>query len=162
MRATITISGNVQNVGFRASIQKAACKLGLVGEVANLEDGRVEVVCEGERGPVKRLIEILKEVSGLARIDSVSVSYSEPTGEFKLFKVAYGDMTKELVNATTAVVTQINSMNKNMTEGFRGVNNRLDSMTDEMRGVKEEVRGVNDRLDVMEKTAQEGFERVGA
>ena len=100
--------------------------------------------------------------SGLTRVDSISVSHSEPTGQFKSFTVVCGDMAKELVNATTAVVAQIDAVSKNKAEWFRGVNDWLDSVAGEMRGVKEEFHSVNDRLDVMEKTAQEGFERVGA
>ena len=45
MRAKITLNGSVQDVGLRASIRERAAKLGLVGQVRNIEDNGVEVTC---------------------------------------------------------------------------------------------------------------------
>lgn len=45
------VSGKVQGVWFRASTQRQAQSLGLVGHAINLPDGRVEVLaCGHERG----------------------------------------------------------------------------------------------------------------
>ena len=41
-------SGSVQGVGFRFTAERLASALGLTGWVKNLQDGRVEVTCEGQ------------------------------------------------------------------------------------------------------------------
>ena len=50
------VSGSVQQVGYRQSCRQVARSLGLVGWVRNLVDGRVEVVAQGERDNVDRLV----------------------------------------------------------------------------------------------------------
>ncbi len=45
---TITITGRVQKVGFRACIRKIASDLNITGTVVNLEDGRVRICATGE------------------------------------------------------------------------------------------------------------------
>ena len=46
-RLHIIVSGRVQGVWFRASTQVQARQLGLVGQVWNRSDGRVEIIAEG-------------------------------------------------------------------------------------------------------------------
>jgi len=46
-------SGRVQGVGFRFTVRDIADKLGIVGSVKNLGDGRVEVVAEAQEGLLK-------------------------------------------------------------------------------------------------------------
>jgi acylphosphatase len=55
----VLISGRVQKVGFRACIRKIAANLGLVGEVMNLEDGRVLVIATGEPIVLEKLTSML-------------------------------------------------------------------------------------------------------
>jgi acylphosphatase len=58
-RVTVWVSGRVQGVGFRWWTRARALELGLVGWAANLEDGRVEVVAEGQRAALDALVELL-------------------------------------------------------------------------------------------------------
>ncbi len=44
----VTFSGQVQGIGFRASVQNWAEGLGLAGWVRNNSDGTVEIEAEGE------------------------------------------------------------------------------------------------------------------
>ena len=52
-RATIIISGDVQDVGFRGTVMRLAQKSGLVGYAENLPDGSVRAICEGEEKSIK-------------------------------------------------------------------------------------------------------------
>lgn len=48
IRATILVSGSVQGVGYRYRVAHIARTLGVRGVVRNVDDGRVEVICEAE------------------------------------------------------------------------------------------------------------------
>jgi len=50
-RVEITARDDVQKVGFRDAVQRAARKLGLSGTVQNLEPYDVRIVAEGRRLP---------------------------------------------------------------------------------------------------------------
>ncbi len=70
-KVKILISGRVQRVGFRYWVKGKLNKLGIRGEVKNLDDGRVAVELEGEDSLVKEMIEKCKEGPPLARVDRV-------------------------------------------------------------------------------------------
>jgi acylphosphatase len=80
VRARIVVSGEVQGVFFRQSTVDEARRLGLVGFVRNLADGRVEAEAEGERAAVEALIRWCHRGPPAARVDSVEVEWSAPTG----------------------------------------------------------------------------------
>lgn len=88
-RVHITVSGRVQGVFFRANTQEVAQRLGLVGYVRNLPDGRVEVVAEGDEEALRKLIDWCHEGPSLARVERVEVRWENPTGEFSGFHIRY-------------------------------------------------------------------------
>ncbi|AVR69165.1 TPA: acylphosphatase [Pseudomonas aeruginosa] len=67
------VGGWVQGVGFRQSTRDEAERLGLDGWVRNLEDGRVEVLWEGEEEQVKALQRWLERGPRRARVAGVEV-----------------------------------------------------------------------------------------
>jgi acylphosphatase len=82
--------GRVQGVNFRDYVLARARSRGLVGYVRNLPDGRsVEVVAEGPRSDLERLLEYLHEGPRMSRVDAVDVDWGEPTGEYGHFGVGY-------------------------------------------------------------------------
>ncbi len=88
-RCNIYISGRVQGVSFRSYMKEHASALGLHGFVKNLEDGRVEVIIEGNEKKIEQLIEKIKEGPPRAKIDDVSVTWEEARGEFRDFDVKH-------------------------------------------------------------------------
>lgn len=88
-RARITASGRVQGVFFRASCVEQAAALGLAGEVRNMMNGDVEIVTEGDRGKIEKLIDWCRAGPPDARVDSLDVAWEDFQGEFKGFDVAY-------------------------------------------------------------------------
>ncbi|MEM1927531.1 MAG: acylphosphatase [Acidilobaceae archaeon] len=88
VRAHVFVRGLVQGVFFRAHVKKLADSLGVKGWVRNLPDGEtVELVAEGERDSVEKLVCWCLRGPPLARVLEVSVKFAEPTGEFKDFKI---------------------------------------------------------------------------
>ncbi|MDO8503964.1 MAG: acylphosphatase [bacterium] len=87
VRAHIFIDGCVQRVSFRAWTLRQAQGLQFVGWVKNLEDGRIEIIAEGEKKKVNQLIGLVKKGPKLAKVEHIDVSWEEGTGEFEEFSV---------------------------------------------------------------------------
>jgi len=90
VRAHAFVSGRVQGVFFRASTEAKADQIGeITGWVRNLPDGRVEVVAEGPRERVRRLVDWLWQGPPPAQVRDVEVSWQQATGEFSGFGMKY-------------------------------------------------------------------------
>ena len=72
---------------FRREITQLSRRLGVVGWVRNLPDGRVEAVAEGEKEKLDELIEFCRVGPSRARVRNVEVDWSEFKGEFQGFKI---------------------------------------------------------------------------
>lgn len=84
------VSGRVQGVGYRAAVRKRVVLVdGVTGFIRNLPDGRVEIVAEGTEAQLKEVLSLAEEGSFWSSVDSISISYSEYTGEFREFSVTY-------------------------------------------------------------------------
>lgn len=70
-RIVIHISGKVQGVFFREGVCKVAGALGIVGTVANMPDGRVEIVAEGNVAPLTKLLDWCHNGPTHARVEQV-------------------------------------------------------------------------------------------
>jgi acylphosphatase len=85
-----TVHGHVQGVFFRAFVSQRAEELGLAGYVRNLPGGKaVEVVAEGERKQLERLLSHLKVGPPAARVERVDTNWSEYTGNHSGFRIRY-------------------------------------------------------------------------
>ncbi len=83
------ISGRVQGVSFRFNVKWRARKLGLVGFIKNLEDGRVEVVAEGDDKRLSEMVDYCKKGPVLARVDDIKIEYKMPTNKFDAFRIFF-------------------------------------------------------------------------
>jgi acylphosphatase len=89
-RVRLVISGRVQGVAFRAHAADAAARLGVTGWIANLSDGRVEAVAEGERPAVEAFVAWCHRGPRSARVDRVEEVWDAHRGEFAAFDVRHG------------------------------------------------------------------------
>jgi acylphosphatase len=84
LRVTAWLAGTVQGVGMRWWVRSRALELGLAGHAANLVDGRVEIVAEGDPAACHRLLELLAEEPSTTgrpgRVRSVTHRESPPRG----------------------------------------------------------------------------------
>ena len=80
VRRHVILTGRVQGVFFRASVQEAADSEGVAGWASNRSDGSVEVVLEGPPGPVESVLGYCRTGPVNARVDSADVREEEPEG----------------------------------------------------------------------------------
>jgi acylphosphatase len=88
VRARAVITGIVQGVCYRAETRYEAERLGVAGWVRNRDDGAVELVAEGLREEVERLLEWCRRGPEYARVDDVRVEWEEPRGDCTRFGIS--------------------------------------------------------------------------
>ena len=88
-RIHIFITGRVQGVFFRQSTRVMAIKNNVNGWIRNLDDGRVEIVAEGETQNIDNLVTWCKTGSANSRVDEFELLNEDSTGEFENFDVIY-------------------------------------------------------------------------
>ncbi len=79
-RLSALVSGEVQGVGYRRFVRQRALDLGLSGYAENLSDGRVEIVAEGKKDDLERLLHWLRRGPPHARVDRLDEQWAEATG----------------------------------------------------------------------------------
>jgi acylphosphatase len=87
VRAHLTITGRVQGVCFRYEAYAAARLLGVKGWVLNKMDGSVEVLMEGDKDSVGKMILWCHKGPSGALVDNVIVKWEEYKGEFVDFRI---------------------------------------------------------------------------
>lgn len=86
-RVTITVRGVVQGVGFRWHARRQATALGLRGTVRNRPDGAVDIVAEGERAALARLVTWARRGPPGALVEDAEVTWGEAGGGFPDFAI---------------------------------------------------------------------------
>jgi acylphosphatase len=89
VRLQARVHGFVQGVSFRYYTLRQAQTLGLDGYVRNCWDGTVEVVAEGEREAVNKLLSWLRTGPAYAEVKTVDCAWEEPRGDLKQFEVRF-------------------------------------------------------------------------
>jgi acylphosphatase len=85
----IIVSGLVQGVGYRYYVMRAARKLGIVGYVKNLYNGDVEIIAEGEPGPLNQLIEEARIGPLSSDVRDMKIEWRDPSCGFTSFEVRF-------------------------------------------------------------------------
>jgi acylphosphatase len=87
-RREIVYSGRVQGVGFRWTARQIAQSHAVTGFVRNLDDGRVQLVVEGQPDEIDRLLATLRErMEG--HIRQAQEAKSPATGQFAAFEIVH-------------------------------------------------------------------------
>ncbi len=86
VRRTVYFSGCVQGVGFRFTTESIAAGFSVTGFVRNLNDGRVELVAEGNESELDRFQDAVHQALQ-ANIREESAANTTPTGEFTSFRI---------------------------------------------------------------------------
>lgn len=83
----LRVSGRVQGVFFRASMNDMAVANSVVGWVENNPDGSVEALLQGREESVKAVQDWARNGPPGARVDSVEVKVGTPDPNLRDFKI---------------------------------------------------------------------------
>ena len=89
MSAHIFVLGFVVGVGFRRYIKKKAQALGLKGWVKNLPDGRVEILAQGPKEDIQKLIKIAEKGNIFSFVKGVVVDWQKDEENFSDFEILF-------------------------------------------------------------------------
>jgi acylphosphatase len=87
IRLHVLVEGRVQGVGFRAFVESRAASLPVTGWVRNRWDGTVEVVAEGERSVLEKLLVAVSRGPGAGYVSRVVPDWGAASGEFNGFYI---------------------------------------------------------------------------
>lgn len=90
-RIHVFVSGRVQGVSYRESAREAAERIGVVGWIRNLPDGRVEAVLEGSTEQVREMLDYLRRGPAPARVDHLEEHHEPAAGDLTTFEVLRGN-----------------------------------------------------------------------
>jgi len=101
IKMRIVAEGVLHGVGYRAIVRQAARFLGIRGLVRNLEDGRVEIFCEGSKDQVEKFVKMVNIKGKPDDIMSINVAkmecfeegeegYSPAWKPYRGFEIDYG------------------------------------------------------------------------
>lgn len=85
----ITITGKVQNVGFRFSALDKALELGLFGTVKNMDRDKIYIEVEGEVEQLKEFLRFCHQGPTGSRIQKVDYESTEELKNFTEFSTEF-------------------------------------------------------------------------
>ncbi len=149
-RAEVIIHGRVQKAGFRDFIDEIAFDLALNGYVKNLDDGTVQVVCEGTEGSIRELLEKVNITQYPIRVTNIDVVYTKATGEYGTFEIVRDeDLTTATYERMDAAVRYMREMNSNLGQKIDRVGDGVDSVGSKVEVVSGKIDGLGDKIDVV-------------
>jgi len=83
------VHGWVQGIGFRYFVVENALALGLRGYARNQRDGSVEVLAQGPRPVLERLLTLLRKGPPAAEVNEVCTVWGQPTEHLSGFHVRW-------------------------------------------------------------------------
>ena len=155
-RANIGIKGNVQMAGFRTFIENIADSLNVTGFAENVEDGSVNVVCEGEEEGINKLINSIKEKTpSFARIEEMNVAYEEYKGAF----TGFGRRGADVPGEESEMLTVMKSFDKKA-EKMVGILGSVDERLGNIGGKQDQTLEKQDETISIIKTGVDEMQAV--
>jgi len=87
LRLHVEVRGRVQGVGFRAFVVENGIAFGATGWARNRWDGSVEVMAEGDKETLEKLLAAIKRGPRMSNVTQVDQEWGPASGEFSSFRV---------------------------------------------------------------------------
>jgi acylphosphatase len=145
VRFRIIAEGEVQGVGYRYHVARVARRLHIPGQVANMEDGRVGILVEGEEGILRDFIKAVDIQKPPINVKKTEVFQEEPMGEFKTFKIVTGGLIDEMVEGFSTESSYFQVMFEKqelMLEKQDLMLEKQDEIAGEIRGLRMDLRSI--------------------
>jgi acylphosphatase len=158
VRAKFIVSGRVQGATYRDKVEELVFRnfrKRITGEIRNLKDGTVRIICEGEKTAVERFHKAIRIDRWPIVVEDIHLEYSMPSGRFKGFKVigrkatnedilerldlgmAYMSDMKGGIDLTT---NSIKTMNGDMRSCFIGLDDKYGEFGQTLKGMAADIR----------------------
>ena len=172
-RATIIISGDVQDAGFRGKVMRMAQNLDLVGYIENLPDGTVRAICEGKEEAINDFAKMLDIHDDDIDVEKIDVGWSDATGEFKWFEVKFDNLGMEMFQGFATAGKKLGDMHTDLKDGFNRVegaitsmnsdmNDRFDTLDDKYGAISQQMNTLTIELQTSTKSLVSLTEKIGA
>ena len=147
-RLYLTVSGNVQIVGYRKEVNKFAIQFNIHGHVMNQKDGTVKIVCEGTKENLDMFHKAILIRNDDIYVDNIRKRSGRATGEFHLFRIQDDVITlgerklmerldrgleltsglrQDINKGQSETLTAIKTMDSNMGERFDHLDQKQDA-----------------------------------
>jgi acylphosphatase len=147
-RVRVLVDGRVQRVGYRYVVANLARERNVKGYVRNLDDGRVEIVAEGEDKELEDFLARIQVKEEPIIVERIEVHEEKATGEFKTFRIVTGSLEEEMVEGFGTGASYLMLMLRLQKE--------MIGMQKEMIGMqKETLKLQNETLSLQRETLEE-------
>jgi acylphosphatase len=86
-RMRVYYSGRVQGVGFRYNVKSVAAGFEVTGTVRNLDDGRVELIAEGQRPELEAFRTAIRDSGVAGFIRDENVTWGDAQNDVRGFQI---------------------------------------------------------------------------
>jgi len=163
LRERLIVKGYVQGVGYRNIVMRVARQMNVLGVIRNLDNGDIEIFCKYKNS--RHLTEFIEKISikndpsmmyspNVKEIErhtaAKEIDDFNPPNEFGFFKIDYGKVSKqpeELLlkmdtgsNIMLETATNVKNMHNDMTQSFNALNNKYDSIGQELKSVHNDLK----------------------
>ncbi|MEA3293445.1 MAG: acylphosphatase [Euryarchaeota archaeon] len=145
--AEIVVYGRVHKAGFRDFIDEIAFNLNLNGYVKNLDDGTVQIICEGEEDIIKELLKKINIIQYPIRVENIDVVYKKSTGKYRTFEIIREeDLTTATYERMDAAVRYIREMNLNLSQKMDNLGSKMDNLGENLGSKMDNLGSKMDNL----------------
>jgi acylphosphatase len=168
-KARVSVEGMIQGSGYRALVKSYANRRGISGLVRNLNDGKVEIFCEGTKDCIEQLIKDI-DVKGSPsnplslNVDKIRVKWEGEKGfeeswrSYSGFEVDYGpgaltQFERENLDSLEWAKLRFSTLERGIysfrdetNENFNLMANKYGSISTDVNATKQEIKTSLDQL----------------